>query len=372
MDRDTALIILASGGIATGIFAALLLLGRHGRNKPADRWLAALLGCCALNIAHAAWTDLSGLVLPLHGLRLVEPLQFLLAPLAAAYVRALVLPPRPFRATDWLHALPFPLVVLFASSGLARALDTAAGAGVSSVGLWVLLLVQAFTYISRSLRHVRGYRAALRDNVSNLAGIDLVWVSWFFHGLLGLLLGYILLLGLLVHAPGTVSPQAFLAITLSLLVWVLGYRGLLQRPPPVAAAESGTGRSGAKYLRSALPDAEADRLHARLERLMREKKPFLDPDLDLTGLADLLGISRNQLSFVLSQRCGRSFHDYVNEYRIAEIERLFLDPAAAGEKLLTLALDAGFNSKPSFNAVFKKLRGTTPSAWRQQAGNNRV
>ena len=67
---------------------------------------------------------------------------------------------------------------------------------------------------------------------------------------------------------------------------------------------------------------------------------------------------------MINQSFGRNFYDFVNGYRVREVLRLMEDGSRADDKMLTLAFDAGFNSKPTFNAVFKKITGRTPSDYR--------
>ena len=98
---------------------------------------------------------------------------------------------------------------------------------------------------------------------------------------------------------------------------------------------------------------------------MDSQRPYLDPDLSLPSLAERLGLARNTLSYVINQRLGRNFYDFVNEYRVKEVKRLMEDPARRDHKLLAIAFDAGFNSKPAFNAVFRKMTGLTPSDYRR-------
>ena len=67
------------------------------------------------------------------------------------------------------------------------------------------------------------------------------------------------------------------------------------------------------------------------------------------------------LSRVINSGFGQNFNDYVNEYRVREAERRLRDPRFRHYTLLAVALESGFNSKSTFNRVFKKLRGATPS-----------
>ena len=94
---------------------------------------------------------------------------------------------------------------------------------------------------------------------------------------------------------------------------------------------------------------------------MANEKPYLDPKLSLAGLAQLLEISPNQLSQIINQEAQVNFHDFVNNYRIEE----FIERASINKNfsLLALALDSGFNSKSSFNTIFKKQKGLAPSQY---------
>jgi AraC-like DNA-binding protein len=97
---------------------------------------------------------------------------------------------------------------------------------------------------------------------------------------------------------------------------------------------------------------------------MQEHKTYLDNQLTLTRLAEIVGISTHHLSEVLNQHEGKNFYQFVNEYRINYIcEQLKND---RNIKILDLALNAGFSSKSTFNAVFKQFVQLTPSQYRKQ------
>ena len=70
------------------------------------------------------------------------------------------------------------------------------------------------------------------------------------------------------------------------------------------------------------------------------------------------------LSQYLNDVLGVNFFDYINGLRVAHIQNVMGTPAGAGQPLLTLAMDAGFNSRSTFNAAFKKVSGMAPSVWR--------
>jgi len=103
-------------------------------------------------------------------------------------------------------------------------------------------------------------------------------------------------------------------------------------------------------------------LYIVVQQYMEEHQTFLDNQLTLTRLADAVGISTHHLSEVLNQHQGKNFYQFVNEYRIDFVcESLKLD---ADIKILDIAMEAGFSSKSTFNAVFKQIKGTTPTQFR--------
>lgn len=116
------------------------------------------------------------------------------------------------------------------------------------------------------------------------------------------------------------------------------------------------------------PPVDNDEPHP-LRELMLNEQPYLNAGLTLAELARKAGIPAHQLSRQLNEDFGKNFFDFVNGYRITD----FQDRIAAGEHqertLLSLALEAGFNSKTAFNRAFKKQTGLTPRQYLQQADN---
>lgn len=93
---------------------------------------------------------------------------------------------------------------------------------------------------------------------------------------------------------------------------------------------------------------------------------YRDSDLTLATLAEKVGISVHHLSETLNQEGGKNFNQFVNEYRVAEVCQQLKQKN--DRNLVDLALEAGFSSRSSFNAIFKKITGKTPSLYRQQLG----
>lgn len=118
-----------------------------------------------------------------------------------------------------------------------------------------------------------------------------------------------------------------------------------------------------KYQKSGLKDAEGELLHKQVCALMQKEKPYLEPKLSLGQLAEMLGVAANKLSQVINQYEEKNFYDFVNGYRVQEFIVRAQSESNKNLNLLGIAYGSGFNSKSSFNQVFKKMMGETPSAY---------
>jgi AraC-like DNA-binding protein len=123
-----------------------------------------------------------------------------------------------------------------------------------------------------------------------------------------------------------------------------------------------------RYERSGLTDTESTQLERTLRRVMEEEQPWKDSELTLPQLAERIGSTPHKLSEVLNSQVGQTFYDFVNGYRVREVQRRIKEGEASRLKILALALDAGFASKSTFNQVFKKHTNLTPSDFRQTVG----
>ncbi|NQZ45502.1 MAG: helix-turn-helix domain-containing protein [Flavobacteriaceae bacterium] len=104
----------------------------------------------------------------------------------------------------------------------------------------------------------------------------------------------------------------------------------------------------------------------KLERLMEAERPYLNPDLNLSLLADAMRMKPKTLSSKINQNCDRNFYDLVNAYRIGAFKERLQSPDRDTLSLLGHAYECGFYSKSTFNHVFKKMTQQTPSEYLKQ------
>jgi AraC-like DNA-binding protein len=111
------------------------------------------------------------------------------------------------------------------------------------------------------------------------------------------------------------------------------------------------------------PDAK---LIGALKRLMTVERIHRREGLTIGALAAKLGLPEYRLRRLINQGLGyRNFNAFLNHYRIEEAKLALSDPAQAEVPVLTIALDAGFQSLGPFNRAFKAETGRTPSEYRR-------
>jgi AraC-like DNA-binding protein len=301
----------------------------------------------------------------------------------------------------WEHALlGQPLRGHFGTKGtLAIWLQTA------HFSFWpeVLGYVSIVIYAALTLRDYRAYARYVNDNFSDTERIRFAWLrnvvvavlvgvgvtlvfegvnatlvplnyvqSWYDYLFTGILIYYLSIAGLLANhrltAPLHFSPVPSLTEVAAQATDHEPRSSAALTPSPVPPHPAPMAPETAVVeppLIEPMPAVEADpellRWTERLLDHMRTKRPYLAPELTLGELATQLRTNTSWLSRVINTGCGQNFNDFVNEYRVQEAERKLRDPQLRHYTLLAVALESGFNSKSTFNRVFRKLRGTTPS-----------
>lgn len=103
-----------------------------------------------------------------------------------------------------------------------------------------------------------------------------------------------------------------------------------------------------------------------LEKMLVGERRFLDPTITLDKIAEELHLSKSHLSRVVNAELKMGFPDYLNALRVEEAKTYLSNPEFANYTLVAIGLEAGFNSKTTFNTAFKKVTAQTPSEFRKQ------
>jgi len=119
-----------------------------------------------------------------------------------------------------------------------------------------------------------------------------------------------------------------------------------------------------KYNSKKIENEEANQLKAQLHIAMLKRQFYKNTNIKLKNIADEIGISSHKLSQLLNDNLGKSFAQYINELRIEEAKRLLVENNQF--TLEAIGFEAGFSSKSTFYATFKKIVGQTPAEYKKQ------
>jgi len=111
---------------------------------------------------------------------------------------------------------------------------------------------------------------------------------------------------------------------------------------------------------------EQDVLSRKIETLIIIPEIFTDGEFSLNQAAQVLDINPKQLSTYLNSVQGQNFSEFLNYHRTEKVKTLLISEDSKKYTLFSLAQQAGFKTKSSFNATFKRLTGMTPSAYQKQ------
>ncbi len=352
------LIILCS--VLNGFVFALLLLEKH-ENQKANRFLSlTILSMCLtftpfiLDIS--IWNAYQWLSwLPFS-------LSYWIGPAFYFYIKTLTEGPDAFRKVDFWHFSPIILNYLHSIYHLfvgdhnpwpwlhygAELLESAA-------------IISVMIYLFLSFRLVKSYQGSLFNNVSYTEMIDLRWVNQFIFVTAGscILILVFVIASMLVGGKYSLrewdDPRAFALLIYAGVLYWLSISGFKQartlrmiHVPPPKGPDQGEYEAVIHRLRSAI---ESDKL-------------YRNPTLSLSDLSKSVDISERVISNAINQELGKNFYQFINEYRVEEVKERLRDRNCDHLKILSLAFDAGFNSKASFHRVFKSYAGQTPKDYK--------
>jgi len=151
-------------------------------------------------------------------------------------------------------------------------------------------------------------------------------------------------------------------IGLVILIVCMGYFGIRQTSLFSSQPLETRVKDSRRYEKSGLKPEQSRKIMEELKINMIEGKLFRDPDLTRSMLSDALGVNPNHLSQAINEN-GSTFNDLINSYRVEEFKNRRNEVKTRKETILSLAFECGFNSKSSFNHIFKNSTGMTPSQY---------
>lgn len=304
------------------------------------------------------------------------PLGIAIAPLIYFYVKAITTSNFTFKKKDFIHFIPAITLILYRFSiyfydSLQPGFnDTQNGILKLSVDEPIVLpllvfvsFAQMLLYLAFTFQLFYNYRKRIKAYFSNTYKLELNWILSFLIAFTALFLYSSLqdIIGSLIIELNY-EQRWWLNIFMAIVVLFVGIKGYFTDT---------TKLNKLSFSFSPNPESipqvkkEEEKVSAedieKLKSYMELEKPYLNPDLNLSDLSDELQINRAELSKIINSGFNKNFNDFINEYRV----NTFKEKLNLGEhkqlSLLGIAYDCGFNSKATFNRVFKKITQISPT-----------
>lgn len=260
------------------------------------------------------------------------------------FVRVLVRPEQPLAWRDAVHFVPALIALFFASH----------------IG-WVLAIgaLSQLIYLKLSLVLLLRYERAIKERRADTERLQLRWLMWLLFTLMGLIVIEIVRANLQPFLPYELRNQWYFIDQVILLLLLAGFLVGIVRQPEIF--DDLREFEEAEKVSTEASNEQAVSLFTEIDGLVKREELFLKPRLALQDIASLTGLNAKDISWAINHGGQTSFADYINQLRIAQVVEMA--QSQPQRPLLDIALDAGFSSKSSFNAVFKKQTGMPPSRY---------
>lgn len=305
----------------------------------------------------------------------------LYGPLLYLYTRSILHSGFKFTSIKWWHLFPFIVIFIFSEIAyqfLGR--DTQVrilndiNQGKSSRYIPLisgLMAIYYFSYLLASMKLIRDYKLKANEQFSSQKLISINWLS----STLVFFTLFLILFSL--HGIMRItSIGTYYSIILNMTILVLFIFinrvmfQALKKPEifslltevPVNKLNTALPR----YASSTLSESDKKNILVLVKQHMENKKPYLDAELTIDQLAGQLAIKPRSLSQVINESMKMSFFEYVNQYRIKEAQQMLTNPKDKKITVLEVLYKVGFNSKSSFNTLFKKYTGFTPIEFKRK------
>ena len=238
-------------------------------------------------------------------------------------------------------------------------------------GYHYILSLQALVYLILIIKSILKYKKELPENFANFEGVKLNWLIF-------LLVFYFTIatiqesLGYIDNLFYDINARIWYNIFILFTILFIGISGLIQKETfnneETGKGENKENQPKEKYKSSTLKDELKQELSIKLKKYLEEEKPYLNKDFKLNDLSIKLGTNRQYLSQIINETYNKNFYTLINEYRINEAIEMFSKQKHKNLTINGVANSVGFNSKSTFNSLFKKFTGKTPTQYIKENG----
>ncbi len=366
-------------GVFEGLFLAMLLFTKK-RKTISDKILSLFFIVFSLNIGLSyidAYNRNHGFPFPVFILT-AAPFLLLHGPLLWLYIKSLtdqffrfkpiyLLNLIPFAAMEIQHTVTF--YILPASEKIELVQTESFKYSLSYYIFVSAIAISPIVYFYFGLRSINRYKLKIKGYFSQKEGTDLRWLkviigSWL---ILHCIVNTFFVADLFVPVSSFWLMQYFSFIIGAVYIVFIGFYGLKQENIFLAhTIQIDLEKEARKHLKDnyekPVTAAENEFIKQLLSH-MSEHKPFLEPEITIKMLSDQLNVSPEYFSEIINTDLNKNFFDFINYYRVEEFKYQCKDEKNKILAIIGIAYNCGFNSKATFNRVFKKSTGLTPSEY---------
>lgn len=368
-------LLLKLGGFQAIILAIFLF--RKKTNNTANLILSFLVFSLGISCLFYSFNSLEFYLRFPHLIRLNWGIPLLFGPLVYLYTSSLIKGPEQTKKY-FVHFLPYVINLIIlapffikSSEEKIQVLDyftASITAGIDAYFVYDFILsltisISSLWYAFESLKLIGAYRYKLLNEYANTEQLMLQWLRVLLYSFMFISIVFIAVSIITFGDRYTqFDYNVFYFLSIFVLIYILSYKALSQ-PKMInfAYMDPEIKKTLGPKVRKKNLSQEA----IRLQTFMSKQKPYLNGALTASDLAKDVQLSRHQLSQILNEELGNNFYDFINEYRVEEFKNSIGLKENGHLTLLGLALNAGFNSKTTFNTIFKKATGMTPSAYKK-------
>lgn len=332
---------------------SIVLLSDNGPKRISNRYLAAFLLVLSLQFSAVLTENYTSgehffqLSLCAYG--------FAYGPLLFLYSKSLIYKSFQFKVSYFLHFTPFLIILISAAFAFPLC---------SKVG--VLLYVSLITYIVFAIRGMISYRKVLEKTQSLMSRVNLIWLQWTI-----IIFCIALLLDIIDQMAFSIDIYAGISsvhLTILLFVNWIFYKGLKQPRlfMGITKLDEELFEESKTIASNKNPDKDEQQELELIKKIMNENEAYTNEDLNLSELAKLINTSPRRLSYLINTFFNQTFMSFVNDFRIKRAMERLENPKDDAETIMEVMYEVGFNSKSSFNTLFKKQTGLTPSEYKRK------
>ena len=346
-------------GISQSIFVAILMLTKKGAgvsDKLLTGWLFLLgieFATCAIDLFYFQNALLSSVFL------LINPAFFL-------YIKALTNIKFRLKYIQLLHLIPylvFEIATYFIREPFSIQMLTpgyhyfwfSLSFSIANILSWIFYNLYSILLVHRHRINLKNEFSTIDPN-TNIAWLLFVLIFYFLYCSFALITGILALnFDRLAYLPSAYNYSMMLGLT-----YILGFYGLRQRQiftikDPLEKGSKET----LKYKSSMLTERDKKQIKESILSYFEKKKPYLNPDFNMTLLSKNLNLPKHHITEVLNMDIGKNFFNFVNEYRVEAVKKMLVENKLP-YSIEAIGYECGFNSKSSFFTVFKTITGMTP------------